>query len=59
MQLFLNINYNDIIDPQNICEDFTDIGHWGNGNVKITMDNLEKIDYILDLIQQAFDKQNV
>ena len=59
LQLFLNINYNEIIDPQNICEDFTDIGHWGNGNVKITMDNLEKIDYILDLIQQAFDKQNV
>lgn len=57
LQLFLNIDYNEIIDPQNISEDFSDTGHWGNGDVRIILESTEQLDYTIELIQQAINKQ--
>jgi predicted transport protein len=57
MILSLNIDFPDIIDPKGLCRDVTGIGRWGNGDVEVFISNLNELDDIMDLIQQAFDKQ--
>ena len=55
--LSLNIDFSDIIDPKGLCKDVSGLGRWGNGNVEVSISNLNELDDIMDLIQQAFDKQ--
>ena len=57
LRLTLNIEFSAIIDPRGICKDVTGLGKWGNGDVEIDFPSLGEIDYIMDLIQQAFDAQ--
>jgi predicted transport protein len=55
--LSLNIDYCDIIDPKGLCKDVAGLGRWGNGDVEVAISNLAELDDVMDLIQQAFDKQ--
>ena len=55
--LSLNIQLSDIIDPTGICTDVTGKGRWGNGKIEASLYKIDEIDYVMDLIQQAFDKQ--
>jgi len=57
LSLSLNIDFSDIIDPKELCRDVTELGRWGNGNVAVQISNVNELDYVMDLIQQAFDKQ--
>lgn len=57
LRLSLNIEFPKIIDPLNICKDVSGLGRWGNGDVEIGISNVNEIDDIMDLIQQAFDEQ--
>lgn len=57
LRLSLNIDFAEIIDPEGICRDVKDLGRWGNGNVETYIYSLTELDAIMDLIQQAFDKQ--
>ncbi len=57
LRLSLNIDFNQIIDPNNLCRDVSGLGKWGNGNVETNVKNLSDIDLAMDLIQQAFDAQ--
>lgn len=54
-RLFLNIDYKKIYDSKNLCKDYTNKGHWGNGNTEIEISSVEQIDYIIDLIKQSFE----
>jgi uncharacterized protein with ParB-like and HNH nuclease domain/predicted transport protein len=56
LRLSLNLKYDEINDPQNICKDVTDKGRWGNGDVEVGISSFEHIDYALFLIKQAFEK---
>ena len=55
LRLFLNIDYEKIYDSKNLCKDYTNKGHWGNGNTEIEISSVEQIDYIIDLIKQSFE----
>jgi predicted transport protein len=57
LRLTLNLDFPDIIDPKGLCRDITGLGRWGNGNVEVVFSNINELDDIMDLIQQAFDKQ--
>ena len=57
LRLSLNIDYDQIIDPHELCKDVTDLGRWGNGDVEVKLTNLSQINDVMDLIQQAFDVQ--
>lgn len=52
--LSLNIPFDEIDDPQNICKDVSQVGRWGNGDAEVGFDSSDQIDYIMSLIQQAF-----
>jgi len=57
LRLTLNIAFADIIDPLGLCRDVTGLGRWGNGDVEAEISNLNELDDVMDLIQQAFDEQ--
>jgi len=57
LRLMLNMKFDEINDPLNLCKDVTGLGRWGNGNVEITISNISEIDDLMDLIQQSFDMQ--
>jgi uncharacterized protein with ParB-like and HNH nuclease domain/predicted transport protein len=58
LRLSLNMAYPDIVDPKGLCKDVSAIGRWGNGDVEVGLSNLNEIDEIMELIQQAFDVQS-
>lgn len=57
LRLSLNIEFNDIIDPKGLCKDVSGLGRWGNGDVEVGISSLGEIDYVMELVQQAFDVQ--
>lgn len=59
LRLSLNMEYSDIIDPEGWCKDVSGIGRWGNGDVEVAFNNINQLEYIMSLIQQAFDLQFV
>jgi len=56
LKLSLNMEYNEINDPKEICKNVTSIGKWGNGDVEVSISKFEELDYVMFLIKQAFDK---
>lgn len=57
LQLYINLNFDEVNDPENKCENVTQTGHHGNGNVSIRIEHSDEIDYAMNIIQQAYDKQ--
>jgi predicted transport protein len=58
LRFFLNIDYEEIYDPKNLCTDVTNKGHWGNGNTEVNLSSSEQLEDVLDLIKQAFEKNS-
>ena len=56
LRLSLNVAFADILDPKGLCKDVS-LGRWGNGDVEVGISNMNELDDIMELIQQAFDKQ--
>lgn len=46
-----------INDPKKMGINVTDIGHWGNGDVRIKLQSLDQIEYVMFLVKQSFDYQ--
>jgi len=42
-----------------ICKDITGVGRWGNGDVEVFLDSLDQLDDVMEIIKQAFEKQDV
>jgi uncharacterized protein with ParB-like and HNH nuclease domain/predicted transport protein len=57
LRLSLNMYFHDIKDPKGLCRDVSGLGRWGNGDVEVAVSNINELDDIMELIQQAFDKQ--
>jgi uncharacterized protein with ParB-like and HNH nuclease domain/predicted transport protein len=55
LRLSLNVEFHQIIDPKGVCKDVSNLGRWGNGDVEVGLSNMEELDYVMGLIQQAFD----
>lgn len=56
LRLSLNMAFDEIIDPQGICKDVSNLGRWGNGDVEIGVSTANEIDYVMSLIKQSFEK---
>lgn len=57
LRLSLNMKFAEVQDPKGLCKDISELGRWGNGDVEIGLSNINELDDIMDLIQQAFDIQ--
>ena len=57
LDLTLNMRFVEVDDPRGLCRDVTGLDRWGNGDVEVAMPSGEQLEYIMDLIRQAFNKQ--
>lgn len=57
LRLYLNMPFEEIDDPKNLCQNMTNIGHLGNGCIKIGISSVKEIPYVISLIRQSFDRQ--
>lgn len=55
LKLFLNMPFDEIDDPKNLCKDVTAIGHHGNGDIEIHLSSPDQLDDVMELIRQAFE----
>jgi len=46
-------------DPKKVAQDVSGIGHWGNGDYKIQIENDKDLEYIMSIVKQAIQKLNV
>ncbi|HEY6141967.1 MAG TPA: DUF262 and DUF1524 domain-containing protein [Flavobacterium sp.] len=58
LRLSLNMPFSELIDPDQLCKDITELGRWGNGDVEIGVSSLAEINKVMDFIQQALDYQD-
>lgn len=56
LKIFVNLKLGEIDDPRNIARDITEVGHWGNGDYEIVMNNDNDFEYIMSLIKQSWSK---
>lgn len=57
INVLLDIPFDNIIDERELCEDISNIGSWGTGDVQIKVRNDADIDYIMGLIKQSLDNE--
>ncbi len=57
LRLSLNTQFDKIKDPKGFCKDVSGLGRWGNGDVQVGLETLSQLDYIMDLVEQAFEEQ--
>lgn len=56
VKIWLNLNQGQLEDSECFTRDVSNIGHWGNGEYEITLENDDKLEYVLSLIKQAWVK---
>jgi len=56
LRLHLNMAFDEILDPKEMCIDVTNKGHWGNGDVKVKLSDASQLDDVMALVHQSFDK---
>lgn len=55
--LSLNMAFDEVNDPKGVCENLTGIGHSGNGDVGLELNNIDQVDYAMSIVKQSLDKQ--
>jgi len=56
LKLSLNMAFDEIYDPQQMCMDKAGIGKWGTGDVQVSLSSSEQLDDVMALVRQSFDK---
>lgn len=54
LKLFVNLRKGELTDPDELADDVSNVGHWGNGDYRIYLKEDSDFDYILDLIKQSY-----
>lgn len=54
LKLFINLKKGELNDPDEVADDVSSIGHWGNGDYRIYLTEDSDFDYILGLIMQSY-----
>ncbi len=57
LRLSLNMPFADIDDPKGLCKDVAGLGQWGNGEVQVSLKDLNELPYVMGLVRQSFDRQ--
>lgn len=53
LKIFINAKFGSINDPKNIAKNVSNIGHRGNGEYQIQIENDNDLEYIMSLIKQV------
>lgn len=53
IKLWINVKQGKLDDPKNMMRDVSNIGHWGNGDYELGIENTNNLEYIMSLIKQS------
>jgi predicted transport protein len=53
LKLFINVKAGQLDDSKKLALDVSNIGHWGNGDYQINIENDKDLEYIMSLVKQA------
>lgn len=53
IKIFINAKVGHLDDPKHLAQDVSNIGHWGNGDYQVQVDDDKNLEYIMSLIKQA------
>jgi len=54
LKLFINMSKGTLDDPEDIADDVSNIGHWGNGDYRVYLKDSTDLNYVLGLIKQSY-----
>ena len=57
LRIYLNMRFIDISDPRSLCDDVSNLGHLGNGDVRFDISEHTEIPYVIGLIRQSLEIQ--
>jgi predicted transport protein len=57
LQLTLNMKLPDLDDPKHLCEDVSEVGHLGYGDVRMILTSASELPYVMGLVRQSFERQ--
>lgn len=58
LKLSLNLRMDELTDPKGLARDVAGLGHWGNGDVELTVSSPDQLDHAMYLVHQAYDRQS-
>lgn len=53
IKVTINMKKGTLNDPLKLTRDMSEIGHWGNGDYRVVIENIDDIDNIIPLIKQS------
>jgi predicted transport protein len=53
LKFFINMKSGELDDPKGMLRDVSGIGHWGNGDYEVVVDDTKNLEYLMSLIKQA------
>ncbi len=56
LKIFINMRKGTLKDPEDMTDDVSEIGHWGNGDYRIYLKPESDFEYVLSLIKQSYDE---
>jgi len=56
LKMWINMRKGELDDSKKITKDVSSIGHWGNGDYEIQINNDDDLEYILSLVKQSIKK---
>lgn len=58
LKIFINLKKGELDDPDGLCDDVSNIGHWGNGDYRVYLKDESDLQLVLPLIQQSYKKNS-
>lgn len=58
IKIMINLKKGNLDDPKGISVDMGNIGHWGNGDYQVRVNDNDDFDYIVSLIRQSYKFHN-
>ncbi|TWP22691.1 hypothetical protein ETU10_08830 [Apibacter muscae] len=59
LKLFINKKKGELDDPKHLMKDISSIGHWGNGDYELVVNDTKNIEYIMSLIKQTLSNYSL
>ncbi len=54
IKVYINLRYGNLDDPKNLARNVTEIGHWGNGDYIINLQNIDELEYTVAMVRQSY-----
>jgi hypothetical protein len=59
LRVWLRLDYKDLENPPEYVRDVSNVGHWGTGDVELSIDSLERFQSAKYFIQKSFNKNKL